>query len=91
MIMPIPHADGNTDTYNEKTEVVYGINNTTVTILQFLYNSILELNICVDRVWPIIIYKYTFLKKRFLILKVEVLNLELLQKLLVTIYYTVGN
>ena len=33
--MPIPHADGNTDTYNEKTEVVYGINNTTVTILQF--------------------------------------------------------
>ena len=40
-IMPIPHADGNTDTYNEKTEVVYGINNTTVTILQFLYNSII--------------------------------------------------
>ena len=30
MIMPIPHADGNTDTYNEKTEVVYGIHNTTL-------------------------------------------------------------
>ena len=50
--MPIPHANGNIDTYNEKTEVVYGINDTTVTILQFLYNSILELNICVDNVWP---------------------------------------
>ena len=47
--MPVSHANGNIDTYNEKTEVVYGINNTTVTILQFLYNSILELNICVDQ------------------------------------------
>jgi hypothetical protein len=27
--MPVPPADGNTDTYNEKTEVAYGINNTT--------------------------------------------------------------
>ena len=66
MIMPIPHADGNTDTYNEKTEVVYGINNTTVTILQFLYNSIPELNICVDSVWPIIIIQIDLFKKALL-------------------------
>jgi hypothetical protein len=65
MIMPIPHADGNADTYNEKTEVVYGINNTTVTILQFLYNSILELNICVDSVWPIIIIQIVVYIKEY--------------------------
>ena len=67
--MPIPHANGNIDTYNEKTEVVYGINNTTVTILQFLYNSILELNICVDSVWPPIIIQIDFFRKAFLDLK----------------------
>ena len=67
--MPIPHANGNFDTYNEKTEVVYGINNTTVTILQFLYNSILELNICVDNVWPPIIIQIDFFRKAFLDLK----------------------
>ena len=67
--MPIPHANGNIDTYNEKTEVVYGINNTTVTILQFLYNSILELNICVDNVWPQIIIQIDFFRKAFLDLK----------------------
>jgi hypothetical protein len=67
--MPIPHANGNIDTYNEKTEVVYGINNTTVTILQFLYNSILELNICVDSVWPPIIIQIDFFRKAFLNLK----------------------
>jgi len=69
MIMPIPHADGNADTYNEKTEVVYGINNTTVTILQFLYNSILELNICVDSVWPIIIIQIDPFRKALLDIK----------------------
>ena len=89
--MPIPHADGNTDTYNEKTEVVYGINNTTVTILQFLYNSLRELNICIDSVWPKIIIQIDPFRKALLDLKREALKLELLQKLLVTIYYTVRN
>jgi two-component system sensor histidine kinase VicK len=67
--MPIAYANGNTYTYSEKTEVVYGIKNTTVTILQFLYNSIVKLNICVDSAWPLIIIQIDFFRKAFLDLK----------------------
>ena len=37
---------------NEKTEVSFGIESTTTTILNILHNSKQEMNICADKSWP---------------------------------------
>jgi two-component system, OmpR family, sensor histidine kinase VicK len=39
-------------TKSERTEVLYGTENTTNTILNFLYNSKTKMDICADSTWP---------------------------------------
>ncbi len=46
--MPSPSSS----TKSERTEVLYGTENTTNTILNFLYNSKTKMDICADSTWP---------------------------------------
>jgi CheY-like chemotaxis protein len=40
------------NTRSERTEVVYGTENTTNVILNFLYNAEAKMDICADSIWP---------------------------------------
>ncbi|MFL6357693.1 MAG: ATP-binding protein [Nitrososphaeraceae archaeon] len=48
MTVPSPSSS----TKSERTEVLYGTENTTNTILNFLYNSKTKMDICADSTWP---------------------------------------
>jgi hypothetical protein len=48
----VPSSSPSPSTSSERTEVLYGIENTTNTILGFFAGSQLRMDICADSTWP---------------------------------------
>jgi hypothetical protein len=48
------------DTKSERTGVVYGTENITNVILNFLYNAKTKMDICADSTWPSVAWELKF-------------------------------
>ena len=57
------------NTRSERTEVVYGTENTTNVILNFLYNAEAKMDICADSIWPSVAMGIDVFKKALINIK----------------------
>jgi two-component system sensor histidine kinase VicK len=57
------------NTRSERTEVVYGTENTTNLILNFLYNAEAKMDICADSIWPSVAMGIDVFKKALINIK----------------------